>query len=185
MLAGDLARERIYPADMSDLVIRSGIPEDVGDLTRIYNSAILNTTATFDIVPKTVEERIGWFESHSDDYPLLVADLDGRAVGWAEIRPYGTRAAYRHTVENAVYVDERYQGRGIGAALLEALLEAAKKRNHHAVIALIVGGNEASERLHIRHGFELVGCMREVGRKFDRWLDVLVYEKILDTGVRE
>ena len=73
----------------------------------------------------------------------------------------------------------------IGSALLGAIVEAARQGGHHAIIALIVGGNEASELLHAKHGFEMIGRMREVGRKFDRWLDVLVYEKILDYPVQD
>lgn len=95
---------------MSDLVIRRAAAEDIPDLMRIYNHAILNSTATFDIVPKTLEDRTAWFASHSDDCPLLVAELDGKAVGWADIRPYGARAAYRNTVENAIYVDDEDPG---------------------------------------------------------------------------
>lgn len=172
-------------SDMSDLVIRRAVAEDVPDLMLIYNHAILNSTATFDIVPKTLEDRMAWFESHSDDCPLLVAELGGKAVGWADIRAYGTRAGYRRTVENAIYVDNEYRGRGIGSALLGAIVEAARQSGHHAIIALIVGGNDASELLHARHGFEMIGRMREVGRKFDRWLDVLVYEKILDSPIQD
>jgi len=152
---------------------------DLQEITRIYNHAVLNSTSTFDIEPITAEDRIEWFSQHSDEYPLLVAEVDGCVAGWASIRAYGNRAAYRFTVEDAVYVGVDYQGRGVGSKLLKEIVSLAKKLEYHVVLALIVGGNEASERLHVRQGFEHVGTLREVGVKFGRRLDVLIYEKLL------
>ena len=165
----------------NDLVIRRAAEPDVGEIARIYNEAILNTTATFDIEPKTLEDRLEWFRDRTDDYPVIVATVEGKVAGWAEIKPFGTRRAYRYTVENAVYVGPEYQGKGIGSALLEELVEIASGKEFHVILALIVAGNECSVRLHAKLGFEQVGVMREVGRKFDRWLDLLVFEKTLDS----
>lgn len=162
------------------VVIRRAVEADVPDMTRIYNHAITNTTATFDIEPKTMEDRMAWFRRYGDEYPLIVATIDEKIVGWALIRPFGARKAYRYTVENAIYIDCDYQGRGIGSALLAELLTLARDRGYHAMLALIVGGNDTSVKLHVKFGFELTGVMREVGRKFDRWLDILIYEKLLN-----
>lgn len=162
-----------------EVLIRGAREEDLPDITRIYNNAILNTTATFDTEPKTIEDRAEWFSEHTDEFPLIVAAIGGRVVGWGSIGPYGERKAYRYTVENAVYVDCDYRGRGLGRLLLGELVKLASERGYHAMIALVVGGNEASARLHAGFGFELIGTMREVGWKFDRWLDILVYERIL------
>jgi len=162
-----------------DITIRRAIPEDVPAITRIYNYAIENTTATFDIQPKTLEERQRWFTEHTDEYPLIVAITDDTVVGWAEIKPFGTRRAYRYTVENAIYIDCDYQGKGIGTALLGELIDLASRREYHVILALIVGGNESSLRLHYKFGFELVGVMHEVGRKFDKWLDIITLQKTL------
>lgn len=166
---------------MNDVMIRHAVRADVPEIARIYNHAILNTTATFDTEPKTLEERSQWFENHSHAYPLIVATIDGAIAGWASLRPFGTRLAYRFTVENAIYVDVGYQGRGVGSALMNRLVELAEELGYHVIIALIVGGNEGSEKLHVKHGFTHVGTMREVGYKFDRWLDVLTYELVLDS----
>ncbi|MCL5103918.1 MAG: N-acetyltransferase family protein [Armatimonadetes bacterium] len=167
---------------MSEVKIRRAVEADVPEITRIYNDAILNTTATFDTEPKTIEDRLEWFHRCGDDYPLLAATIDDKLVGWALIRPFGARTAYRYTVENAIYIDCDYQGRGIGTALLRELLSLAEERGYHAMLALIVGGNDTSVKLHERFGFEVTGVMREVGRKFDQWLDILIYEKLLGTN---
>lgn len=171
--------ERDSCNNMNNSKIRKATIEDVPEITHIYNHAILNTTATFDIQPKTRQDRLEWFEKHGDGSPLLVGEIDGKVAGWADYRPFGTRAAYRFTVENAVYVDDNYRGRGVGMALMNEILKIAVDKGFHAIVALIVQGNEASERLHSKLGFELVGTMHEVGYKFDQWLDVLIYEKIL------
>ena len=165
-----------------EVTIRQAAEEDVPDITRIYNHAILHSTATFDTVQKTLEDRYQWFGRHTDAFPLLVATVGDQVVGWASMRPFGRRQAYEHTAESAVYVDTDHQGKGIGKTLLGELLERARQAGHHAVLALVVGGNEASTRLHETLRFEKVGVMRQVGRKFDQWLDVLVYELILGEG---
>ncbi len=166
---------------MSEALIRGAVEHDVPEIARIYNHAITNTTATFDIEPKTIQDRLRWFSDRTDDYPVIVATIDGKVAGWAEIKPFGTRRAYRHTVENAVYVDPEYQARGIGSALLGRLIEIAREKGFHAILALVVAGNECSARLHTKLGFEQVGVMREVGRKFENWLDLIVFEKMLNS----
>lgn len=160
--------------------VRHAIESDVAEIARIYNSAIEHTTATFDVEPKTLKDRLDWFHGRTEDYPVIVATVGGEVAGWAEIKPVGTRKAYRYTVENAIYVDPEHQGKGIGTALLARLIELAIENRFHVILALIVSGNEPSVRLHSRHGFEHEGTEREVGRKFDKWLDILIYEKLLD-----
>lgn len=161
------------------VIVRRAKEEDAGDIARIYNYAVLNTTATFDMEPKSVEDRVEWLREHGEQYPVFVAELNNKIVGWSSLSPYGERPAYRFTVENAIYIDCEYQGRGIGSLLLQVLLQSADESGYHAVIALVVKGNDSSARLHERFDFKLVGVMHEVGRKFDRWLDLLIYEKIL------
>ncbi len=165
---------------MNDRVlVRPAREEDLPDIARIYNHAILHTTTTFDTEPKAVQQWRDVFGKHTEVYPLLVAETGGRVAGWAALRPTTDRPAARFTVENAVYVDPECRGRGIGSALLAEIIERARAIGHHAVIAMVVAGNESSEKLHLKLGFERVGLMREVGRKFDRWLDLIVFEKIL------
>lgn len=162
------------------LVIRGAVESDVVDIARIYNHAIKHTTATFDTDAKTLDDRLAWFRERADSYPVIVATVGGKVAGWAEIKPVGTRKAYRYTVENAIYVGPEYQGRGIGSALLARLIKIAEEGRLHVILALIVSGNESSVGLHVKHGFEHVGTEREVGRKFDRWLNIEIYERLLD-----
>ena len=152
---------------------------DIPAITRIYNYAIEHTTATFDLEPKTEEDWRETLAHHDDAYPLIVAEIDGKVAGYGLIKPLGERGGYRFSVENALYVDCDCQGRGVGTAILRDLVGLAGDRGYHAIVAQIVDGNEASLRLHERQGFERVGLLREVGRKFDRWLDLVVMERLL------
>ena len=163
-----------------NVAVRVAVEADLADIARIYNHAIINTTSTFDTDPKTKEQWREVFARCSEAYPLLVATVDGRVVGWAALRIAVDRPAARFTVENAVYVDPDWQGRGVGSALMTGLVECARRNGYHAIMAMVVAGNEASARLHLKHGFQEVGLMREVGRKFDQWLDLIVFEKLLD-----
>lgn len=166
-------------AQSGRIVIRIAKEGDLPDVARIYNDAILNTTATFDTVPKTVDEWREIFAFHNELFPLVVAEVDSKIVGWGALRSFIKRPAARHTVEDAVYVDPAYRGKGIGSVILRYLLNCAKSSGHHAVVALVVAGNAASERLHEKMGFERIGVLREVGNKFNKWLDLIIYEKIL------
>jgi len=160
--------------------IRRATLDDLPDIARIYNYAIENTTATFHTEPRTLEDWQADFATHTEAYPLLVAEVDGIVAGWGLIRPYGARGGYRYTVENAVYVDCDYQGGGLGSALLGELVSAAREQGYHVILALVVAGNEASLKVHEKLGFERVGLLKQVGRKFDTWLDLIVMEKLLE-----
>ena len=158
---------------MSHPLIRLAQPADLPAINDIYNNAIARTTATFHIVPMSLEDRKAWLESHPPEmYPAYVAEVDGAIAGWAAISKYASRCAWRHTVEDSIYIAPEYQRKGIGALLLARLIEASRKLQHHAIIAQISDHNAASIRLHEQFGFEIVGELREVGRKFDRWLDI-------------
>jgi L-amino acid N-acyltransferase YncA len=111
----------------------------------------------------------------------VAIDDDGDVVGFASLSPYRTRPAYSTTVEDSVYVRADQRGTGVGRFLLDELLEVATRHGFHSIIARIVGGNEPSIALHRSAGFELVGTEREVGRKFRRWLDVVVMQLLLTT----
>jgi phosphinothricin acetyltransferase len=152
---------------------------DAESIRRIYNREVTESTATFDLVPRTLEQQEAWLADRSGAYAAVVADLDDRVAGFGSLSPWKDRPAYSTSVEDSVYVDRECQGRGIGHALLDELLSVAVGHGFHAVFARIVGGHEASIALHRRAGFDVVGTEREVGRKFGRWLDVVVMEKLL------
>ena len=152
---------------------------DAEAIRAIYNLEVTETTHTFDLVPRTLEEQEQWLTSRLGALAVLVAEEAGEVVGFASLSSYRDRPAYRTTVEDSVYVARTHQGRGIGRLLLGDILEAARQRGFHTVMARIVGGHEASINLHTAHGFGVVGIEREVGRKFHRWLDVVLMQRML------
>ena len=150
----------------------------------IYNHEVLNSVATFDLVPRTLEDQLAWQTARSGAFATLVAVEDAAApgtevVGVGALSPYKERAAYRTSVENSVYVRRDRAGQGIGRLLLEELLRVAANSGFHAVFARINSSGEASIALHRRCGYDLVGVEREVGRKFNRWHDVTLMERLL------
>jgi len=162
------------------LQVRPVERRDAEAIRAIYNVEVLESTATFDIEPRTLEQQVAWIDQHSGGHPAIVGvDVEGEIVGFASLSPYRPRPAYASTVENSIYVRRDRQGEGIGKELLAALLAEGRAYGFHAVIARIVGGHEASIALHAACGFELVGIEREVGRKFGHWLDVVVMQYIL------
>jgi L-amino acid N-acyltransferase len=152
---------------------------DAESIRRIYNREVTESTATFDLVPRSIEEQRGWLAARSGAYAAVVAEIDGRVAGFGSLSPYKDRPAYSTSVEDSVYVDPEFQRRGVGRALLDELVSVAVAHGFHAVFARIVGDHEASITLHRRAGFEVVGIEREVGRKFGRWLDVVVMQRLL------
>ncbi len=165
---------------MDDVAIRRARRSDAAAMAAIYNQAALRSTATFDTEPETPEARERWLDEHvAPQHPVLVAERDGRVVGWASLSRYSTRCAYEATVEASAYVDESETGRGVGTALSEALLEAGRGGGVHAVVARICTENVASLGMCRKLGFFEIGVMREVGVKFGRSLDVMWLEKLL------
>ena len=164
----------------SVVTIRRATPEDVGAITDIYNEAILTTTATFDIEPKSVADRAQWLLSHDERHPVLVATVEGQVVGWASLSPWSERRAYDDAAETTFYVRSVHRGRGIGRRLKEAIIEEARQSGFHSLIARIAEGSCESLHLNESVGFVHVGTLKEVGRKFGRLLDVHIMQKMLD-----
>ncbi len=160
--------------------VRLAAPADAEAIRDIYNVEVTGSTVTFDMVPRTTEEQLAWLAAHNGAHPAVVAvDAGGWVAGFGSLSPYRDRPAYRTTVEDSVYVHTAARGRGVGRLLLTALVELAARHGFHAVMARIVGGHEASIALHRSCGFGLVGVEAEVGRKFGRWLDVVVMQRLL------
>ena len=160
------------------LTIRKATLEDLCAITEIYNEAILQTVSTFDTEPKTIKEQETWFADHDDKHPIFVAEQDGFVVGWASLSRWSDRCAYSDTAEVSLYVNREHRGKGIGRKLLKAIIEEGRMNGLHTVIVRIAEGNETSIYLFKNEGFEFVGVMKEVGRKFGRLLDVCMMQKI-------
>jgi L-amino acid N-acyltransferase len=159
--------------------VRLARSADAAATAEIYNHSVTTSTDVFDLVPRTLADQQAWLSDRSGAHLVLVAQDGADIVGFASLSPYKTRPAYRTTVEDSVYVRHDRQGEGIGRQLLQRLLELATDHGFHAVIGRIGGGNEGSVALHKACGFEQIGLEREVGRKFGRWLDVVVMERLL------
>jgi phosphinothricin acetyltransferase len=168
-----------------DVRLRLATADDAPAIAEIYNREVTESTATFDLVPRSLAEQQAWLAARSGAYAAVVAEADGDGgaaggvVGFGSLSPYRDRPAYSTSVEDSVYVHRDHHGQGVGRALLGELVRVATAHGFHAVFARIVEGHEASIALHQRLGFETVGVEREVGRKFGRWLDVVVMERLL------
>jgi len=162
--------------------IRLAEEKDLPEILAIYNEIILNTTAVYDYQPHTLDMRRSWYAlKQKDGYPVFVAELDNEIAGFSSIGPFRAWAAYKYSVENSVYVASQQRGKGIGKLLLTPLLNAAREKNFHVIIASIDANNAASIRLHQSFSFEEVAHFRQVGFKFGSWLDLKFFELILET----
>jgi phosphinothricin acetyltransferase len=162
------------------VTIRAACEGDLDAIGAIYNEAVLTTTATFDIEPRTPEEQRAWFDSRGPRHPILVAEVGGEVVGWACLSRWSDRPAYDDTTETSFYVAASHRGQGIGRALKESLIVEARRLGFHTLIARVAAGSDASLHLNMSLGFELVGTLREVGLKFGRRLDVHILQLVLE-----
>lgn len=162
------------------VIIRHAEERDLPELLAIYNDIILHTTAVYDYEPHTFAMRKQWFDTKQQQgFPVFVAEENKKIVGFSSIGPFRAWAAYQYSVENSVYVASAARGRGIGKLLLLPLIDAAQRLQLHTIIAGIDAANEASLKLHRELGFTEVAHFKEVGWKFDRWLDLKFLQRIL------
>ena len=166
---------------MSGLVTRAARLDDLPRLTEIYNHYVLHSPATFDLEPKTVDQRREWLAQFAETgrYRLLVAEEDGVILGYAGAMRWRPKPAYDTTVETSIYCAPESVGRGVGGNLYAALFDAIAGENIHRIVAGYVPPNPASAALHERFGFRPVGTFSEVGYKFGRYRDVCWMEKRL------
>lgn len=161
------------------IIIRKALLADLPFITAIYNKAVLNTTATFDLEVKTLEDRVGWFSNRGENFPIIVAEKQEKVVGYASLSKWSDKKGYDITAEISVYVHEDHQGVGVGKRLIEIIVKMAKETALHSIIARITEGNEKSIYLHKLQGFEVVGVLRNVGKKFGKLLDVTLMQCLL------
>jgi phosphinothricin acetyltransferase len=164
---------------MNAISIREATAADLEAVNAIYNHYVLTCTCTYQTAPTTPEVRRAWFATHGAQHPITVAEEDGTVVGWGALSPFHTREAYRFTAEVSVYVREDRQRRGIGRKLLADLIERARPLGYHSLIAVIDREQPGSLALHAALGFAEAGRLREVGFKFDRWLDVVYMQRMV------
>ena len=162
------------------MYIRTASDNDLQQMLDIYNEIIANTTAVFQYDPHTLDMRKEWFaQKQKDGFPVFVAEEEGEITGFSTIGPFRNWQAYKYSVENSVYVRADRRGRGIGKLLLQATIDAAKQMKMHTVIAGIDASNVTSIAMHKKSGFAEVARFKEVGFKFNRWLDLVFLQLMI------
>lgn len=161
--------------------IRAATQQDLPDILAIYNDVIANSTAVYCDEPVPLTERQTWYENRmAQGYPVLVAEEQGRVIGYASFGDFRAFPGFRYTVEHSVHLTAECRGKGIGTALVAALLPIAREMGKHVMVAGIDAANQGSIRFHQRLGFTEVARMPEVGFKFGRWLDLVFMQRQLD-----
>lgn len=161
-------------------MIRRVEKQDAAAICSIYNYYIVSTAISFEESEVSVEEMEERIASHGDDYPWLVSCTDdGRVTGYCYASPWGPRSAYRFSAELSVYIDKNAHGQGIASALYRELFALLRKNMVHAVFACISVPNDPSRLFHEKMGFVNVAQFREIGRKFNKWIDVCYWELML------
>ena len=159
------------------VIIRDAVEGDLPAILEIYNHAIATSTAVYYFDPVDLAERCRWFEARlAAGYPVLVAEVEGMVAGFGSFGDWRVPTGYAWTVEHSVYVEQAFRGRGIGSAMLRALIERARAIGKHVMIGGVDADNVASLALHEKLGFRRAGHFQEVGRKFERWLDLVFVE---------
>lgn len=164
------------------MTIEDATATDLPAILAIYNDAVEHTTAIWNETLVDLDNRQAWLaERNAAGFPVLVAhDAAGEVLGYASYGTWRSIEGFRHTVEHSLYVRSDLRGQGLGPLLMQALIERAKAAGLHVMVAAIEAQNSASIRLHERLGFTISGQMSQVGRKFDRWLDLTFMQLILE-----
>jgi phosphinothricin acetyltransferase len=166
------------------MIVRDATEADMAAVCDMYNALIPTTTVAWSESCQELDERVAWFANQQQrGCPVLVADDDGTVVGFASygsFRGDGKWPGYRFTVEHTIHVTRSHWGTGVGRALLEALVERARDSGLHVMVGAIDGDNTSSIRFHERLGFTEVARLPQIGRKFDRWLDLVLVQRILN-----
>ena len=164
-------------AATTNIIIRDAREQDLSAILEIYNHVILNTTSVYSEEPHTYQMRLSWYnERINNGFPVFVAEQEEQVIGFASFGHFRVWPCYRYTVENSVYVHADHRGKGVSKLLMQPLIDRAREIGMHAMIAGIDADNEVSYKLHQAFGFVEVAHFKEVGFKFDRWLDLKFME---------
>jgi phosphinothricin acetyltransferase len=161
--------------------VRPARRSDVPAIAEIYADAVLHTTASYDESVPPLSARLDWYDANrAHDMPMFVAEREHTVIGWSALTRFRPRIAYRFTCEDSLYVAPDAQGQGVGSMLLPPLIEAARERSYHSILAVIGDAeNHASIRVHERAGFARIALLPQIGFKFGRWLDQVWLQLLL------
>ncbi|GAK09431.1 GNAT family N-acetyltransferase [Geomicrobium sp. JCM 19038] len=162
-------------------MIRKACKDDLQKILAIYNDAILHTTAVYSYQPETIIEREQWYNQKLESgYPVFVCERGGEIAGFATYGAFRDWPAYQYTIEHSIYTDINHRQKGVATDLLQAIIKDATSENYKTIIAGIDATNEGSIRLHQKFNFTHTGTMKNVGYKFERWLDLAFYQFMID-----
>lgn len=161
------------------LKIRDAVPSDAAAIASIYNQGIVDRIATLETEERAAEDRLQWLAAREPRHPVLVAELDGTIVGWGSLNQFNPRKAYDFVADFSVYIERDWRGKGVGSALLRALIARAKQLGYHKMVLSALPWNTAGMGLYEKYGFRTVGIYREQGLLDGKWVDTIVMEKIL------
>lgn len=157
-----------------EISIRLAKENDLDAILEINNYEILHSTVNYDYEPKTKEFQENWFREKSEKgLPILVASIDQEVMGFATYGSFRPKPGYQFTIEHSVYLHNKARGKGLGKQLMQELILLAKKNGYHTMVGGIDSSNLNSLEFHKKLGFQEIGRFREVGRKFDKWLDII------------
>jgi L-amino acid N-acyltransferase YncA len=162
--------------------LRAVTAADLPAVGEIYNHYVLHSTCTFATEPEGEEYWRNWFSAHVGPHPAIVAVDEGKIVGWGTLSKWNNRCAYRFSVEDSVYIHKDQHRRGLGRTILTELVALARKHGHRNIVAQIAGDQLPSEKLHAALGFRKAGTLESIGYKFDKWIDVSIWQLRLDGG---
>jgi len=167
------------PSD-STIVVRDAVRGDASALALIYNQGIVDRLATLETAERSPDERRAWLDARGPRHPVIVAEADGRVVGFGSLNVFNPRRAYDHVADFSLYVERGWRGRGVGRVILDALIERARRLGYHKMVLAAFPFNPAGMALYRKLGFRFVGVYKEQGLLDGRWVDTVVMEKILD-----
>jgi L-amino acid N-acyltransferase YncA len=170
---------RAAPVQSAGVQVRPATLADAEAIRSIYNVEVETSTVTLDLVPRSLAEQEAYLAARQGTYIVVVATEGPEVLGFGSLSPYRNRPGYNATAEDSVYVDRSHQGKGVGRAILAELVTSASAHGFHSVIARVSVGHQASRGLHESLGFAHIGTEREVGRKFGRWIDMDLLQRML------
>lgn len=164
---------------LEGLIIREAVQSDAAAIALIYNQGIADRIATLETEERTPEERRQWLAARGPRHPVLVAERDGTVVGWGSLNQFNSRKAYDFVADFSVYVEREWRGKGVGGALLRALIARGKLLGYHKMVLSAFPWNTAGMALYEKYGFRTVGIYKEQGLLDGKWVDTIIMEKIL------